>query len=75
MFFSIAPKGRTSAYPVPRIGLARSAADGFVPFEEARQEELPGQRGQFHAAPGVVVHQLVGLVGFTTRSTARGWGA
>jgi len=36
--------------------------DGFVAFEETRHEKLHLQCGQFDAAPGVAVGDLVGFV-------------
>src|SRR5438034_978749 len=50
--------------PVPRIWLARRAADGLVAFEETGDEGLAGECGEHYSADAAVGDFFVGIVGF-----------
>ena len=50
-------------HTIPSIGTTRPAAHGFIALKESRHEELIGQSGQLHAAPGIVFNRILGRLG------------
>ena len=67
-------EGLDLAGAVPGVERAGRTADGVVAFEEARQEELLGQRGQLDAAAASVCDQLARILRVGDAQRGKGLG-